>query len=185
MESNLSYKLAKPLVLIGLMGAGKSTVGIRLADKINLPFYDSDHEIEDAAACSVRDLFDIYGEEVFRDLEIRVIQRLMKKRNRIIATGGGSYIQPAIREIIQQEAFTVWLRADLSVLLERVSRRDTRPLLIGKDKKTILEKLMAERYPIYGQADLIIDTNNGPHEQVVNDIIHQLEKPEYGILHRA
>lgn len=179
------YTLTRPLVLIGLMGAGKSTVGIRLANTLGVPFRDSDHEIEEAAACSISDLFAIYGEEIFRDLEKKVIRRLLQEPNQIIATGGGAYIQPAVKKEIQKNAFTVWLRADLPVLLERVNRRDTRPLLAGKDKQHILKKLMEERYPAYEQADLVVDSNEGPHEEVVRRIMKELKKTDYGILRRA
>ncbi len=169
--------LTKPIVLIGLMGAGKSTVGHRLAEALGVPFKDSDHEIEQAAGCSISDLFAIYGEEIFRDLEQRVIRRLLKERNLVLATGGGSYIQPVIQEEVRKRAYTVWLRAELEILLERVSRRDSRPLLATGDKRKILSRLIKQRYPIYQQADLIIDSGHGPHERIVKDILEKL--PEH------
>lgn len=174
--------LTKPLVLIGLMGAGKSTVGVRLAEVLGIPFKDSDHEIELAAGCSISDLFAIYGEEIFRDLEQRVIKRLLKERNLVLATGGGSYIQPAIQEEIKKRACTVWLRAELDVLIERVNRRDTRPLLATGDKRKILTRLIKERYPIYEQADLIVDSGSGPHERVVKDILKKLDAQVPGLV---
>ncbi len=176
------YTLTKPLVLIGLMGAGKSTIGVRLANALAVPFKDSDNEIEEAAACSISDLFALYGEDIFRDLERKVIRRLLTGETKVLATGGGSYIQPEIKKVIQENAFTVWLRADLPILLDRVSRRDTRPLLAGKDKHAILQKLIKERYPIYAEADLIVDSDDAPHEAIVSRIINQLQKPEYNIL---
>jgi shikimate kinase len=168
--------LTKPIVLIGLMGAGKSTVGVRLAEALGVPFKDSDLEIEMAAGCSVSDLFAIYGEPIFRDLEQRVVTRLLETKNLILATGGGSYIQPTIQAIIKEKAHTVWLRADLETLLDRVNRRDTRPLLATGDKRKILKRLMEERYPVYEQANTIIDSNSASHERVVKQIISTLKQ---------
>jgi len=174
--------LSKPIVLVGLMGAGKSTVGMRLASSLNLPFVDSDSEIEEAAGCSISDLFAIYDEQVFRDLEKRVIKRLLSNRNQILATGGGAYLQKPIREMISQKAFTIWLRADLDVLVERVGRRDTRPLLAKGNKRKILSKLIKERYPIYEQADMIVDSDSGAHENVVKVIIERLKTEQAELL---
>lgn len=174
--------LSKPIVLIGLMGAGKSTVGVRLAETLGVPFKDSDIEIEMAAGCSISDLFAIYGEDIFRDLEQRVVKRLLEGRNLILATGGGSYIQPAIQDIIKKRAHTVWLRADLEILLDRVGRRDSRPLLATGDKRKILKRLMEERYPIYQKADTIIDSNAGSHEKVVKEVIATLKNQVAGLI---
>lgn len=175
--------LSKPIVLIGLMGAGKSTVGLRLAESLGVPFMDSDLEIESAAGCSISDLFAIYGEAIFRDLEQRVIKRLVENTNLVLATGGGSYIQPAVREVIKERAHTVWLRADLEVLLDRVSRRDSRPLLATGDKQKIMQRLMEERYPVYQQADTVIDSNHSSHEKVVREIIQTLRKQVPGLIY--
>jgi len=171
-----TFKLTKPVVLVGLMGAGKSTIGRRLAGILGLSFVDSDQEIVEAAGCSISDVFEIYGEEIFRDLEKRVMLRLINNEPCIIATGGGAFIQNEIREAIAEKAISVWLRADLNVLLERVSRRDTRPLLRTGDKGLILSKLMEERYPIYSQANITIDSNAGPHDTVVDDVVEALRK---------
>lgn len=165
-----------PIVLVGLMGAGKSTIGRRLSSSLGVPFVDSDAEIIEAAGCSISDIFEGYGETIFRDLEQRVILRLMTGSPCIVATGGGAFIQPAIRDAIAEKAISVWLKADLPVLLERVSRRDNRPLLKTGDKSEILQKLIDERYPIYAQADITIDSNFGPHESVVDDIITALKQ---------
>src|SRR5271154_5592836 len=119
----------KPVILVGLMGAGKTTVGRRLASAVGLPFIDSDQEIVEAAGCSIADIFELYGETIFRDLEQRVLLRLVSSEPCVIATGGGAFINPAIRAAIREKAISVWLKADLDILLERVSRRDTRPLL--------------------------------------------------------
>lgn len=167
-------QLERPVVLVGLMGAGKTTVGRRLAQQLGTDFVDSDDEIAAAAGCSVSDIFDIYGEEMFRDLEKRVITRLLGKKNCIIATGGGAFIQPHIREQILSKATAVWLRAELDILIERVSRRDTRPLLKKGDKHAIMKRLMEERYPIYEEAQLHIDSNEASHEAVVESILEEL-----------
>lgn len=166
---------SRPVVLVGLMGVGKSTIGRRLAKQIGWNFVDCDEEIEAAAGCSVADIFSMHGEPIFRDLEKRVIQRLVAGEPLIIATGGGAWMQEAVREAIKAKATSVWLRADLDVLVDRVSKRHHRPLLEKGDKRAIMEKLMAERYPVYASADLTVDSNAGPHEQVVDRVIAALE----------
>lgn len=166
----------KPLVLIGLMGAGKSTIGRRLAKEIGWKFVDSDEEIEAAAGCRIADIFSIHGEPLFRDLEKRVITRLLSEEPMVLATGGGAWMQEPVRQIIRQKATSVWLRAEIDVLTDRVSRRDHRPLLQTGDKREILSRLMQERYPVYAEADMVIDSGVGPHEQVVTRIIEALEK---------
>lgn len=167
-------QLKKPIVLVGLMGAGKTTVGRRLAQQLEMEFIDSDNEICEAAGCSISDIFEIYGEEVFRDLEKRVLKRLLGKKQTVIATGGGAFIQPYIREQILEKSVSIWLSAELNVLLDRVSRRDTRPLLKTGDKEAIMQRLMDERYPIYEQAHLTVDSNEDSHERVVDSIIERL-----------
>lgn len=169
-------QLKKPVVLVGLMGAGKTTVGRRLAQQLDLDFIDSDNEIAEAAGCGISDIFDIYGEDVFRDLEKRVMTRLLGRKPCIIATGGGAFIQPHIRDQILSKATAVWLKAELEVLIERVSRRDTRPLLKTGDKHAIMKRLMDERYPIYQEAQLHIDSNEASHETVVDKILEGLEQ---------
>lgn len=170
------FKLPKPVVLVGLMGAGKSTVGRRLASALGLNFIDSDNEIVEAAGCSIADIFEAYGEAIFRDLEQRVLLRLISSAPCVIATGGGAFVNPMIRNAIKEKAISVWLKADLDVLLERVSRRDTRPLLKTGDKSAILGRLMEERYPIYGEADITIESNAGLHEVVVENIVATLKQ---------
>lgn len=167
--------ISNPVVMVGLMGAGKSTVGRRLASVLNLPFIDSDQEIVDAAGCSISDIFETYGEDIFRDLEKRVMLRLVSSEPCIIATGGGAFVQPEIRSAIKEKALSIWLRAELPILVERVSRRDNRPLLKTGDKGEILKKLMNERYPIYAEADIVIDSGDGAHEAVVETIISALK----------
>lgn len=168
--------LSRPLVLVGLMGAGKSTIGRRLSAALNLPFVDSDQEIVEAAGCSISDIFEMYGETIFRDLEQRVLLRLLSSPPCVLATGGGAFINETIRRAIKEKAISVWLKADLDVLLERVSRRDTRPLLKTGDKTTILSKMIDDRYPIYGEADIVIDSNAGLHETVVERILDALAR---------
>lgn len=169
------FTLAKPVVLVGLMGAGKTTVGRRVAHLLHLPFVDADSEIVEAAGCSISDIFEIYGEAIFRDLEQRVLMRLLSDKPCVIATGGGAFINPALRQAIKSKAVSVWLKAGIDVLLERVSRRDTRPLLKAGDRRAILLKLMEERYPVYAEADIAIDSNSGTHEAVVENVVNALK----------
>lgn len=176
--ANLNVR--KPVVLVGLMGAGKSTIGRRLAASIGFDFVDADNEIVEAAGCSISDVFEMYGEGIFRDLEQRVMLRLVGSEPRVIATGGGAFINPVIRSEIKEKAISVWLKADLPVLLERVSRRDTRPLLRTGNKEEILEKLISDRYPVYAEADIAIDSNAGAHETVVESIIAALREKYNG-----
>lgn len=174
-RSSLIGNVPKTIALVGMMGAGKSTVGRRLAKLLDIPFYDSDAEIVEAAGCSIADIFEIHGEEIFRDLEQRILVRLLSYSPVVIATGGGAFINPKIRHIIQEHAISVWLRADLDVLVERVTRRNTRPLLERGDKRTILSRLMEERYPVYAEASITIDSDDGAHEKVVERILLALE----------
>lgn len=169
---------SRPVVLVGLMGVGKSTIGRRLAKKIGWKFVDSDEEIEAAAGCSVADIFSMHGEPIFRDLEKRVITRLLSGEPMVLATGGGAWMQDGVREIIKEKATSVWLRADLDVLIDRVNKRNTRPLLEKGDKRTIMQKLMDDRYPVYAKADLVVDSNKGPHERVVELVLKTLEESD-------
>ena len=169
--------LMRPVALVGLMGAGKSTIGKRLARDIGLEFVDSDTEISQAAGCSVSDMFEIYGETMFRDLEKRVLLRLLNGDPVVIATGGGAFINAEIREAIRLKAISVWLRADVETLVERVSRRESRPLLKTGDKRATLARLMDERHPVYAEADIVIDSDEGAHEKVVKKIAQRL--PEF------
>jgi shikimate kinase len=161
----------QPIVLVGLMGAGKSTVGRRLATRMHLPFVDADHEIETAAGMSISEIFDRFGEEHFRDGERRVIARLMDGKTKVIATGGGAFVNPETRATILQSSLAVWLDAQPGVLAERVARRDTRPLLRGKDPKVVLSELAAVRNPFYAEAHLRVPSNHAPHEVTVNAIL--------------
>ncbi|MGO4707012.1 shikimate kinase [Microvirga sp. 2MCAF38] len=165
---------ARSLVLVGLMGAGKSTVGRRLAQKLGLPFRDADHEIEAAAGMTIPDIFAIHGEAHFRDGERRVIGRLLQDGPMVLATGGGAFMNAETRAGIAQSGISIWLRADLDVLMKRVRKRTNRPLLQSPDPEGTMRKLMEERHPIYATADLTVDSHEAPHDRVVIDVIDAL-----------
>ena len=170
-------RLAKPIVLVGLMGSGKSSIGKRLAKALHVPFHDSDAVIEEAANSSITDIFEIYGEPIFRDLELRVMSRLLSEEApSVIATGGGAFLQEPVRKLILARSVSVWLKADIEVLFERVSRKKTRPLLeTGEDKRVILERLVAQRYPVYGLADITISSDHGAHDNVLKRAMDALD----------
>lgn len=161
----------RPIVLVGLMGVGKSTVGRRLAGRLRLPFVDADTAIEEAAGMTVAEIFERFGEPYFRDGERRVIARLMDGRPKVIATGGGAFINDDTRALILAEATAVWLHAHPDVLAERVGRRDTRPLLRGRNPRQVLAELATIRNPIYAEAHIHITSNKSPHETTVNAIL--------------
>ncbi|MBK5264863.1 MAG: shikimate kinase [Alphaproteobacteria bacterium] len=165
-----------PIVLVGMMGVGKSTVGRRLAARLSLPFIDADDEIEQAAGMNIADIFERFGEAHFRDGERRVIARLMDGAPKVIATGGGAFIQDDTREGILSHAITVWLDADIDILVDRVSRREGRPLLAGKDPRTVLTELAAERNPVYALAPIHIKSITAPHDATVDKIMKALEE---------
>jgi shikimate kinase len=162
------------IVLVGLMGAGKSTVGRRLARRLSLPFVDSDEEIEKAADRSVSEIFDSFGEASFRDGERRVIARLLDGPLKVIATGGGAFMDPATRSLVLEKCVAVWLDADVPTLAERVARRDNRPLLRGKDPAEVLEGLADKRRPFYAEAHIHIRCVAVPHERAVDLIVAAL-----------
>ena len=165
---------SRSIVLVGLMGAGKSTVGRRLAQALGLPFRDADHEIEAAAGMTIPDIFAIHGEEHFRDGERRVIARLLQEGPMVLATGGGAFMNEETRRGIAEHGISVWLRADLDVLMKRVRKRATRPLLQNPDPEGTMRRLMEARYPVYATADLTVDSHEAPHDKVVVDIIDAL-----------
>lgn len=164
----------KTIVLVGLMGVGKSSVGRRVASRLGLPFYDADNEIEAAAGCSISDLFARYGEPAFRAGERRVMRRLLSGPRAVIATGGGAFIDPETRALIAAQAISIWLRADLDLLTKRVTGRDHRPLLKGGDPRTILAGLMEKRDPIYAEADLVVDSLDQPTDITVMAVLRAL-----------
>lgn len=160
----------RTIAFIGLMGAGKSCIGRRLAAQLGLPFIDADHEIEAAAGCSIPEIFARHGEQAFRDGERRVILRLLDGPVHVLATGGGAFMDPLTREALRRRAVTVWLRADLDLLLRRVARRGDRPLLQVEDPGAMLAALMAERYPVYAGADIAVDSLDGPPEATLERV---------------
>ena len=166
----------RTIALVGLMGVGKTTVGRRLARLLRVPFVDADAEIEAAAGRSVSDIFAERGEAEFRSGERRVIARLLNGPPVVLATGGGAFLNPETRALIRERALSVWLKADLDVLVKRVNRRDTRPLLRGRDPREVLERLMAERYPIYAEADLVVETSDSPHDAAVAAVLQALQR---------
>lgn len=167
-------QLDRPIVLVGLMGAGKSTVGRRLARRLGLPFVDSDVEIEEASGVSTADLFDRYGEHDFRDGERRLVARLINGEVRVIATGGGAFIDPRTRQLLNERAITVWLDAPIDVLAERTTRRDNRPLLKKGNRSEILSRLSDERRDGYAEAQIHIRSGTGAHGDVVEAIVAAL-----------
>ena len=164
----------RTIVLVGLMGAGKTKIGRRLAARLNLPFFDSDTEIEAAAGETIEEIFRNRGESVFRDGERRVIARLLAQPIHVLATGGGAFMDPATRAEIARRGVSVWLRADLNVLLARVARRNNRPLLLQRDARAVLTELIERRHPIYAEADVAIDSGEGPLELTTARVIAAL-----------
>ena len=165
----------RSIVLVGLMGAGKSTVGRRLAARLGLPFTDADNEIEAAAGMSIPEIFAVHGEEHFRDGERRVIARLLQEGPIVLATGGGAFMNEETRGRIAEQGISIWLKADLDVLMRRVRKRSTRPLLQNPDPEGTMRRLMDVRHPVYAQADLTVESHEAPHEKVVGEVIGALE----------
>lgn len=163
--------IGKTVVLVGMMGAGKSAIGRQLAQRLGVDFLDSDHEIERAAASSIEEIFKHYGEAYFRDGERRVIGRLLEGPVCVLATGGGAFMDPQTRALMKQDALTIWLNADVDVLWERVSRRGHRPLLKTADPQGTLRRLLEERAPIYAEADLTVASDRAPKEETVSRVV--------------
>jgi shikimate kinase len=164
----------RSIVLVGLMGAGKTKIGRRLAARLNLPFFDSDEEIEAAAGETIEEIFANRGEAVFRDGERRVIARLLAGPTHVLATGGGAFMDPATRRVIAARGVSIWLRAGIDVLFTRVSRRTNRPLLKTSDPRGVLAELIDRRYPIYAEADITIDSGDGPPDATATKAIAAL-----------
>ena len=164
----------RTIVLVGLMGAGKSKIGRRLGARLNLPFFDSDHEIEMAAGESIEEIFANRGERVFRDGERRVIARLLAQPVHVLATGGGAFMDEMTRGVIERRGVSLWLRADLDVLVSRVSRRSNRPLLKVGDARMVLGELIEQRYPVYAEANVMIESGEGSPELTVTRAIAAL-----------
>ena len=172
------YRPSRSVVLVGLMGAGKTSIGRRLAQRLGLAFVDSDHEIETAAGCTIETIFEMYGEKAFRDCERRVIGRLLEEPVQVVATGGGAFIDAETRAQVKARGLSVWLRADLDLLLHRVARRANRPLLKRGDPREILSGLMAQRYPLYAEADITVDTRDAPPDVTVDAVLDALKALE-------
>lgn len=175
MITTLHRPLPRTLVLVGLMGAGKTAVGKRVAARLGLGFIDADHEIEAAAGCTIPDIFERYGEPAFRDLERRVIARLMHDPVQVLSTGGGAFMDPQTRAVIAELGLSVWLKAELAVLAARTAKRGNRPLLRQGDPKAVLEGLMERRYPIYALADMTVESRDGPVEETVDRVLATLD----------
>ncbi|HTM95708.1 MAG TPA: shikimate kinase [Croceibacterium sp.] len=172
----LARRLNRPIVLVGMMGAGKSTVGRKLAQLLDLPFCDADEEIEKAAQLTITEIFDRFGEDYFRGGERRVMARLMEEGRGVIATGGGAFCQDETRRLILEKGVAIWLDSDVDTLVERVGRKDTRPLLRDGDPHEIIGRLQAEREPHYSQAHLHIVSGPGPHQNTVSRILEALDQ---------
>ncbi|MFQ5626867.1 MAG: shikimate kinase [Methyloligellaceae bacterium] len=164
------------VVLIGLMGAGKTAIGRRLAARLRIAFVDADTEIERAAGKSISDIFADHGEAHFRDGERKVIARLLASGPQVLATGGGAYMNEKIRETVAKRGISVWLKAELNILMERVGRRDHRPLLKTSDPKKVMKRLMDERHPVYANADITVESRDVPHDVIVSEIMNALAK---------
>ena len=165
----------RSIVLVGLMGAGKTCIGKRLAARFGLRFTDADAEIEEAAGCSIEDYFELHGEAAFRDGERRVIKRLLSGSPQVISTGGGAFMDAATRAEVRARGLSLWLRADLELLLKRTGRRNNRPLLKRGDPRAILDRLIRERYPVYAEADVVVDSVDGPPEVTVARAARSIE----------
>ena len=169
-------RIDRTIVMVGLMGAGKTSIGRRLAQRLGLAFIDADHEIEMAAGCTIEEIFERYGEAAFRDGERKIIQRLLERPPHVLATGGGAFVDPETRARIKAAGISVWLKADLDVLVRRVSRRGNRPLLKGGDPREVLARLMEQRYPIYAEADICIDSLDAPAETTVERVVEAIDR---------
>ncbi|MBL1241835.1 MAG: shikimate kinase [OCS116 cluster bacterium] len=162
------------IVLIGLMGAGKTTLGRRLAKHLDLPFKDADQEIEAAAGMDVTEFFATFGEEKFREGEEKVISRLLDNGPQILATGGGAYMRQTTRDNIKRQGISIWLRGDLELLMNRIALRQTRPLLQVDNPKEVMQRLIDERYPVYAQANITIDTIDAPHNVMIEKLLDEM-----------
>lgn len=172
----LVKRLDRPVVLVGMMGVGKSTVGRKLATLLHLPFCDADDAIEEAAQMSVSEIFERFGEAYFRDGERRVIARLLAGGPAVVATGGGAFAQEDTRKLILDGGIAVWLDSDVDTLVQRVGRRDTRPLLKNGDPREIVTRLKNQREPFYAQAPIHVSSSGGPHGEAVNRIVKALDQ---------
>jgi shikimate kinase len=175
-EARVARRLrGRTIVMVGMMGAGKSSVGRRLAGRLGLPFVDADNEIEQAANATISEIFQTHGEAYFRDGERRVIQRLLDGAPKVLATGGGAFINPETRAAIRAGAVSIWLQADRDLILQRVKRRSNRPLLKTADPEAVVDRLLAERNPVYAEADINVQSRDVAHDVVISDILAALD----------
>lgn len=174
----------RSIVFVGLMGAGKTAIGRKLAQALGLNFVDSDHEIETVSRMTIPELFERYGEPEFRALEERVVSRLVKDGPQVVSTGGGAFMNAHTRDAIAQDGISIWLKADLDTLMARVAKKPNRPLLKAPDPRAVMERLMAERYPVYGLADIVVTTRDVRREEITAEVIDALsswlERQELG-----
>ena len=176
-ESEIAAALAgRSVVLVGMMGAGKSTIGRRLSARLGLPFLDADAEIELAHRMPIPDIFEKYGEPYFRDGEVKVIARLLDGGPAVLATGGGALMRKETQDRIREKAISIWLKVDTDVVMRRVKRRSDRPLLQTADPEATVERLLREREPLYEQADLTVWSRDVPHEKIVEECIEALRE---------
>jgi shikimate kinase len=166
------------LVMVGLMGAGKTTIGRQVAKQLALPFVDADAEIEKAADMSVDEIFKTYGEQHFRDGERKVIARLLQDGPKVLATGGGAFMDSETRDNIAKAGISIWLKADHKLLMKRVGRRNTRPLLKTDNPEQVMRDLIDQRYPVYGKADFVIQSRDVPHDVMVGELLKMLSRLE-------
>lgn len=164
----------RAIVFVGLMGAGKTAIGRRLAQSLGLPFVDSDHEIETVSRMTIPELFERYGEPEFRALEQRVIDRLLREGPRVVSTGGGAFMNAQTRGAVAERGVSIWLKASLDLLMERVARNQNRPLLRSADPRAVMERLMAERYPVYALADITVETRDAKREIIAEETLARL-----------
>jgi len=164
----------RSIVFVGLMGAGKTAIGRKLAQALGLNFVDSDHEIETVSRMTIPELFERYGEPEFRALEERVVGRLVKDGPQVVSTGGGAFMNAHTRDAIAQDGISIWLKADLDTLMSRVAKKPNRPLLKAPDPRAVMERLMAERYPVYGLADIVVTTRDVRREEITAEVIDAL-----------
>lgn len=167
---------ARVVVFVGLMGAGKTAIGRKVAQALDIPFIDSDHEIESVSRMSIPELFERYGEPEFRALEQRVIERLVHEGPRIVSTGGGAFMNAQTRAAIAEHGISVWLKADLDLLMERVAKKQNRPLLKNPDPRGVMRKLMDDRYPVYALADLTVETRDAKREIIAGEVLDALRQ---------
>lgn len=168
--------MKKPIVLVGLMGSGKSTIGYRLAKKLHLNFVDTDNLVEERVGCSISEIFKYAGEDFFKKKESEILREVMVSKPCVISTGGGTFLEEENRNLILNNSVSIWLKADSNVILERVSKRNTRPHLEVGDKAETIRKLIDESYPIYAMANININSDEGPHMLIVDSIINQLKE---------